>query len=71
MPTLADAADEDATEAEADAADEDAAEADAVEADAELALSEADALLEELLVQPTTPMASTAAKAIASSFLFM
>ena len=64
-PAEADAADADADEADADAAD-----ADVDEAEAELPLAEADALPEEPLEHPTTPSASTAAKTIASSFLF-
>ena len=76
MPMLADDSDEadeaeaDAADADADEADADAADADVDEAEAELPLAEADALPEEPLEHPTTPSASTAAKTIASSFLF-
>ena len=77
VPMLADASDE-ADEAEADAVDEDAeedadaADEDCDETEAELLLPpETDVLLEELLEHPTTPIASTAAKAMASNFLFM
>ena len=72
-----DAADEDAADADEAAADEaeadeaEAADAEADEAEAELPLPEDAALLEDELEQPTTPIASTAAKAMASNFLFM
>ena len=70
MPTLALDSDEAAVE-DADAAGVDAADADADEVEAELPLPEAAALLEEAFEQPTTPIASTLANAMASSFLFM
>jgi hypothetical protein len=62
MPTLALVSDE-VAEAGSDAAGD--------EAGAELPPPEAGALLEELFEHPTTPIASTAVKAMASSFLFM
>jgi len=80
MPTLALDSDEAAVEdadaagveaADADAVEADAADADADEVEAELPLPEAAALLEEAFEQPTTPIASTLANAMASSFLFM
>ncbi len=68
------AADEDAADADEAAADADeaeAADAEEDEADVALPLPEDAALLEDELEQPTMPIASTAAKAMASNFLFM
>ena len=68
------AADADADEADAagvDADEVEAADAEVDEVEAELPLPEAAALLEEAFEQPTTPIASTLANAMASSFLFM
>ena len=66
-----DAADADEAEADADEAEAEAADAEADEADVALPLPEDAALLEDELEQPTMPIASTAAKAMASNFLFM
>ena len=66
-----DAADDEVDAVDADADEADADDADADEAEAELLLPEAAALLEELLEQPTMPIASTTAKAMAISFLLM
>ena len=77
VPMLADDSDEaaeedsDAAEDEAAEEDSDAAEEDADADEAELLLALTLLLLVELHEQPTMPTASTAAKAMTSTFLYM